>query len=993
MRRLSSFLAGILVTLFIPVVALAQVQTGVLSVKAADAQGAVIPGASVTVTSPVLPSALTGTTDTSGVYQIPGLTPGTYTIKVSLQGFQTFVREDVIVLQNQTVSIDAPMKVGTMSEEVTVKGESPIVDTRTVGSKTNIDSTILDTTPGGKDIWNIVEYKATGVVVETPDVGGNQGGLQRSMSARGTPNAQNTQLLNGVNVNDPAAQGFSMNYYIPSAFENMQVSSGAEDIAVGTGGVLMNMVTRSGTNKFSGQALQTYQGKDTQASNVDTTLLNAGFLPNSNSTNLLTNTNVQAGGPLLRNQLFYFGSFNFQATHVGVPGFPAVAPSYIQTPLAGTSNLDTTDILAGEGKITYQHGQKDRFEGYLSKQRYDKPNRAASVTVTQDSAFKELDTFVVSQLAYNRTMSDRMFLDAKVSYNNTHFPLHQKTDLQSLLDNSTQIRYQNAASFPLMFRRRTQVVTNWNYYVPDLMHGRHEFKAGFDNGYTPETVTTTRADNVNATFNSLPTPTASTVTVFNSPLIQQRAVMTTAFYGQDSYTYKRLNVIAGLRWERLEGYLPAQTGSGNTQYFPSGTVFQGVTINGVKQDYTVPSSFAAIHDDPLWHNWAPRVAGTYDLNGNGRTALKLSYGKYLDQINTGTPPNPNATVSQSYNWNDNGDLVFQPGNAVWNGTQYVGGEFGSLRSTSGLNIATFNKSARRPYRDELIASVDHQLFPNTAIGVAYFHTREHDQQSTPNVPINQWANDYTTVTLTDPGRDGVLGTADDKPITVYAPIAGLVLSPVTVNDDRLSQRYNGIDFTVTQRASNFNLLFGYTYSNTKQDIVSLTDPNSVYVNANGVSGGRRHNLKASGSYQWKYGLLFAGNFRLQSGLPVTRVWQISPCTPTLTTNCLPNAPGALTVNAEPRGSFELPWLPTLDLRAGHLFRLGGGNRLDVSVDCYNVTNANTVFATRTGSNTTPIHVNGDPTTPVTFISTWNSPTQFLSPRVFRFNITYQFGTR
>ena len=73
------------------------------------------------------------------------------------------------------------------------------------------------------------------------------------MSARGTPNAQNTQLLNGVNVNDPAAQGFSMNYYIPSAFENIQVSTGAQDISVGTGGMLINMVTKSGTNRFSGE--------------------------------------------------------------------------------------------------------------------------------------------------------------------------------------------------------------------------------------------------------------------------------------------------------------------------------------------------------------------------------------------------------------------------------------------------------------------------------------------------------------------------------------------------------------------------------------------------------------------------------------------------------------------------------------------------------------------------------------------------------------------
>jgi hypothetical protein len=778
-----------------------------------------------------------------------------------------------------------------------------------------------------------------------------------------------------------------MNYYIPSAFENVQVSSGAQDISVGTGGVFINMVTKSGSNQFSGQGLMTYQGKNTQASNVDQTFLNAGFRPDANSTALITNTNVQAGGPLLRNKLFYFGSFNFQATHVNVAGFPAVAPSYIETPLAGTSNQDTTDILAGEGKITYQLGHKDRFEGYLSKQRYDKPNRAAAVNNTQESDFKELDTFAIAQIAYNRVLSDRMFLDAKASYNNTHFPLYQKTDLQPITDNSSGILYRNNTSNPIMFRRRTEVLANWQYYLPEFLRGRHEFKAGFDNGFTPETVTTSRAGNVGLVFNSLPTPTASTVQVFNTPLVQDRAVMSTAFYGQDSYSYKRLNVIGGLRWERIEGYLPPQNNQQDSVYFPNGTVFKGVTINGVQQDFTVQRQFSEVRHDPLWHNWAPRVAGTYDLFGNGRTALKVSWGKYLDQINTGTPPNPNANINQTYTWNDNGDFVFQPGNAVWDGTKYVGGEFGSLRATSNLAVATFDKTLRRPYTNEFIVSVDHQLQPNTALGVAFFHTRQHDVQGTLDQSFDQWGTLYSQVTLTDPGRDGVAGTADDKPITVYALNPGQVTTPKTVNDDRLSQHYNGVDTTITRRSANINLLFGYTYSHTRQDILGLANPNQVFVNAGGEAGGRRHNLKATGSYQMKHGVLVSGNFRLSSGLPITRTWAIPACTASVVSNCVPTA---TTVNAEPRGSVELPWLPTLDLRAGRIFHFGT-NRLDLSLDAYNVTNANTVFNVRTGSNTTPIRVNGDPSNPIVQIPTFLSPTQFLSPRVFRFNVTYGFG--
>src|SRR5262245_48940335 len=320
------------------------------------------------------------------------------------------------------------MKVSTLAETVTVKGESPVVDTKTVGANTNIDKNLLDSTPGGKDIWNMLEYKAPGVVVETPDVGGNQGGLQRSMAARGTPNAQNTQLLNGVNVNDPAAQGFSMNYYVPTVFENVEVSTGAQDISIGTGGILINMVTKSGTNRFSGSALQTYQGDKTQADNIDDALKNAGIRPNANATHLITNSNFQVGGPLIKNKLFYFGGPNYQSTRVRVVGFPVVVPySFVPTPLSNTSDQDTTDILAGEGKLTYQENTSNRFEGYLSRQRYDKPNRGASNLNTQESNSKELDTFFIAQLAYNRVMSDRMFLDSKISYNNTHFPLYQKT--------------------------------------------------------------------------------------------------------------------------------------------------------------------------------------------------------------------------------------------------------------------------------------------------------------------------------------------------------------------------------------------------------------------------------------------------------------------------------------------------------------------------------------------------------------------------------------
>jgi hypothetical protein len=981
----------------------AQVQTGSIFVKATDEQGASVPGATVTLTSPILPQALTGVTDSTGSYRFPSLGIGTYAVKIALAGFQTITREDIVVLQGQTSSIEFSLKVSTVSEEVTVKGETPVVDAKSANVSVNLDKALLDTTPGGKDIWSILEYKAPGVIFDAPDVGGNQGGLQRGMTSRGTPNNQNTQMLNGVNVNDPSAQGFSMIYYTPSTFENIQVSSGAQDISVGTGGVFINMVTKSGTNRLAMMGLQTYQGQETQWDNIDETLKEQGFRPEAAAVDFITNTNMQVGGPLRRNTLFYFTSFNYQDTRVNVPGFPAVAA--LPVLLADTSQQDTTDITAGSAKLTYQANTSNRFEGYLERQLYDKPNRGANATTTQDSDSKEYDFFNVAQVAWNSVLTDRMFVDTKFSYNNTKFPLSQKTQLQPITDlaqNNTLLRNRNSTA--IMFRRRLQIVSNLQYYVPQLFGGRHEFKFGFDNGYTPADVDTYRVDNVNLTFRSAPVGNnpagPANVQVFNSPLHTESAVMTTAFYGQDSYAIGRLTVIGGIRWERIEGYLPAQV-TGASEYFPEGLVFQGVTIGGVVQDYTVRKSFPEVRNNPLWHNWAPRFNATYDLNGNGRTVIKGSWGKYLDQINTGTPPNPNANINQTYVWNDlNNDLNFQRGNASWNGTRYVGGEFGNLTNTSNLAVNTFNRSLRRPYREETTIGIDRELFPNIRGGVTYIHRRSRDVQGTLDQSMDLWPALYTQVTITDPGRDGCFGTetsgsclnvsnpaADNAPLTVYSLNPGAVTSPVTVNDDRLSVYFDGIETTVEKRFSRgWTVLGGYTYSHTKVDLTSLSNPNNVFVNAKGEAGGRRHQLKINGSYTLPYQIVTGVEYRVQSGLPITRTFSVQNCSATVTTNCA-NQVG--NVNAEPRGSELLPVLGSLDVRAGRFFSTGK-HRVEATMDVYNLFNANTTYDVRTGTGRTNVRYANDPTRPTTGIQTYLSPTGVLGPRIIRFNITYWF---
>ena len=293
----------VLIAVSLAVPAHAQVQTGSILVKAVDPQGAVVPGVTITISSPVLVSgSMTGVTDAGGTYRFPSLVPGTYEVKLELSGFQSVVRQGIVVLVGQTTPIEQNLRVATLAETVTVSGQSPTVDTTSANVNVNLSEQLIQGTPGGRDIWALVEAKVPGLVISRPDVGGTSGGLQGTFSARGTNSSQNTSFLNGVNVGDPAAIGAAGFYYDFDAFDDIQVSTGAHDITVPTSGVFLNMITKTGGNRWQGGPTFTWTGQQLQARNDTSPTLQAyGFRPNGNTSDFVSDINFSAGGPLRAN--------------------------------------------------------------------------------------------------------------------------------------------------------------------------------------------------------------------------------------------------------------------------------------------------------------------------------------------------------------------------------------------------------------------------------------------------------------------------------------------------------------------------------------------------------------------------------------------------------------------------------------------------------------------------------------------------------------------
>jgi Carboxypeptidase regulatory-like domain/TonB-dependent Receptor Plug Domain len=926
----------------------AQVQTGSILVRVTDSQGGAVPGVAVTLTSPVLVSGtMSGVSDSGGVNRFPSLQPGIYTVKLELQGFRTVVRENVQVVVGQTVPLDLQLSVATVAETVTVTGSSPVVDTTSANTSVNLGEQLLQGTPGGRDIWGLVEYKVPSLLITRPDVGGTSGGLQGTFNARGTTSAQNSSYLNGINVGDPAAIGAAGFYYDFDAFEDIQVSTGAHDITVPTSGVFLNMVTKSGGESWKGRFTGAWLGDATQTQNIDDNLLRYGFRPQTNAVDFVSDLNLSGGGPIIARKLRLFTSFRDWRVHVNVPA------------AFSTLVLDKTDITSGLVNANYQMNNNNRVTALYSRQYYKKPNRfltASNVTVLE-STNNEDDVFDIYQLLLNSVVTQRFFIDARIGLNRIFFPTYLNGNEQTLLDTATNIRTRNAATGAERWRDRYQVNTTGQYYLDQLLGGRHEFKFGVDYSHMPVEQRDVRFGDVDLTYSST-TGLSQNVTLFATPVFSKTALDVLALYAQDSVSWKRLTVTGGVRWEHLNGYLPEQS-SPASAFFP-----------------TLQRTFAEIPDVVDWKTTGPRLSAAYDLMGNGRTALKLAAGRYYYMIAAGGGIlggfNPNGNYSEQYAWSDlNGDRKFQPGEQT--GTPVI----------SRVNTTTVSRDPdyRRPYTDEFTGGVDHELVANLRLSVTGTYRAEKDVQATSN-PANPY--DTFLTTRADLGRDGVAGTADDSTFQFYNRTSTAVNQTFFTNDPTFRQTYKGVEITGTKRMSNrWQMLVGYTYSQTRQKGLSVNVNPNALINAQGPvtgqTGDRPHSFKLTGTYILPfYDIGFAANFNRSSGAVITR-----------SINTAQTVGGNTAVNVEPLGSYRLPTRTAADVRAFKTMNFGSRS-LEVSVDVHNITNDNTFWDARSLGGTINLRQNGDPNGTINTVPQFGSPAQVLGPRNVRFNVAFRF---
>ncbi|MBI4474205.1 MAG: TonB-dependent receptor, partial [Acidobacteria bacterium] len=725
---------GLVLALAMP--AFSQTQTGAITGRAQDGTGALIPGVEVTITSPaMIGGPRNAPTDELGVYRFTLLPPGTYRVSFALPGFKTLNIDGVNVPAGTTMTINATMEVAAVAEEITVTSDVPTIDLEATTVGVNINSTNLDKLPYGKGIRGLSQL-IPGIYTPYYDVGGNT--LAGSTQVGGRTYGRTGQELmqfEGAVSNDSLFGDFG-------TYAEIQYAAAAKGAEAQNAGVSVSFTIKSGGNDFHGSVTGSWQDGRFQSNNVDQKLLERGYVPGSNKFTHYSDWSAELGGPIIRDKLTFYGAFSHNYAGNFIPGFVSEKTGQ---QVEYFTRLDTPTL-----KLTYQINSAMKLELTEQIGRKNQPHRTASAFVPMEATQNQISWGAIGPvLKWTYIANPRMTVDA--SLNRAGYWWGDKVW-------SREVRRQDltttrlSGAFQQTYRRPIRWGWNgtWSWFT-EIGGKNNEIKTGV-NGHWSKAFTETAGypDSYQQVYRyrSRPGDTnfflrPDSVQTFDYPNTVASGVNYNSWFINDKITWNRkLTINAGIRIDHYSSWLPEQ---GNPGVGP----------------WSTKRIFPERRDFPEYNSWSPRFSFVYDVKGNGKLALKASYGRYSGSGSQGangpvaSNVNPNATTTCTYN-NWNGSIPYTPIAANLAGACTGGG--GTQRLDSNLD---------NYWTDEYTAGVELGLHRDYLLRFNVVRKMDHGGSKT--LDLAQPFSAYTDVrTGIDPGRDNRVGTADDGIIYVWS---------------------------------------------------------------------------------------------------------------------------------------------------------------------------------------------------------------------------------
>jgi hypothetical protein len=1000
-----------------------------------DTSGAVLPGATVEASSPALiEKTRTAVADGSGLYQIANLPPGTYKITFSLQGFGTLVRDGVELTGGGVTAINADLRVGALEESVTVTGETPVVDVQSARQQTVLSGEVVRALPAARGYGN---YLAAIPAIQATGFNTGLATNTNFFSARGGRANEGVVQIDGLNVGSPFNGGGVSNYaYDMNNAIEVQVSISGGLGEADRGAPSFNIIPKTGGNNFSGNYFGSWAGKFGQASNIDDELRALGF---ADAPAILKNwdSNFSLGGPIKRDRLWFFvntrttGNYaetqnQFANKNVGN------ASAWTWAKDDGVRVRNDTSRWVNSVRLTSQVSQKNKVGFYFD---YTMNCSGSSINKDGSECRKPGDNWTASgpgigpgvattspeagtiwnaplsimQGTWTSPLSNRLlfesgYSDFRVRWGDV-MPDGALTNLIPVTEQSTNAGvpfanylYRGWLAQP----SQNQKHSTWRA-TASYVSGSNNLKFGHQGGFMVAKTTTQVAQQLSYNFNN-GSPISLSTRV--GPTRVSDRLRYGAFFVQDAWTRGRLTLQGALRFELASSWSPdGENGVLEAHQFGNANLFP--RTDGVKG----------------YRDLTPRGGAVYDLFGNGKTAVRMNFGKYLQGVFSGeayTIKNPATTLVSSITrtWTDpSGDKVAQCDFLNPLANQECGPwsnvNWGASVATTRVNPDVLEGWDTRNNDWQFGIGIQHEILPRTSIDLSYNRRWWNNFFVTHNAALTP--ADFDEVTITAPQNPRLPG-GGGYPVTFLVrnnrnPTIGASDPYYTTSSDFGDEvhYWHGVDVSVSSRLR--GSLFVQAGTSTGRGVNDTCDvwqgrfgrsmsPTAGIVIAQGIIDGKPScdyaepwltQARAIVSYTVpKADVLVSGIFRSQpnaqpanttvgtNGASRTANYQMTPAQFLAATGVALRAGLATqSVDLLLPGAIYGERINVTDLRLAKVLRFKN-KRLNVGLDLYNLFNANKPTTYETVYD---VATNG---------ARWLQPTAVLTPRATRFNVQFDF---
>jgi hypothetical protein len=927
-RRIAVALAVALIAALAPA-AFAQISTGSIYGKVTDEQSAVLPGASVTLTGANIGTRTTHS-GTGGEFRFLNLDPGSYTVSVALGGFATTQRT-VIVNAGVNVEVTFAAKVASVSETVTVDAETPVIDSKKMGTGTTLNSDELSKLPNSRDPWAFMRA-VPGVQIDRVNQAGSESGQQSGYIGKGSAQADSMWVLDGVVITDPAAVGASPNYYDFDSFEEVAITTGGADVRVATGGVGINMVTKRGTNSFHGGVSGFFASENLEASNLPSELQGDTRLQGSDKADhaeQLSEYGADLGGPIVKDKLWFWGSYGKQDLRIQ----------------RLNQSHDKTTLKDYNAKLNWQIAPSNMFSAYWflgQKVKLGRPNTRGLGTETPSHTRDQGGIYEDNNWPHgflkiedNHVFNPSFLVNVKLSHYNQGFGLVPQggLDLSEGLDIVNSIAYGSS--------KQTQSVRPADTINADASYfaGKHEFKFGY--AYRRASAQSSSLLPGNGIEARIETARGKIARI-QREVVSEFKGSYNSLYAQDTYSSGRLTLTGGVRWDLQKASNAPSTAQANP-LFPD--ILPQLVYDGSGTTIS-------------WSDFSPRVGLTYALNDSHKTQVRGNFSIFTQQLAMPdvTVVNPIGGIARvDYHWIDaNNNNLIDDRSEV----DIASGSLGAPVNASLSTVNQIDSNYKAPRDMEILAGIDHELAPNFSVSATYTYRRTSDVRYLSYIGVN--GSDW--VPCDSVSDNGYTVPCFDLGPTNAAAAEAANFGQVLGNRPDYHRSYSGIELTAVKRLSNRWMgRVGFGYNNWTESFdgrAGIQNPQPVLYDGYGYyglstaitdakkDGGQigylstgsgtlywmpsKWQLSANALYQLGKGFEIAGNLYAREGY-------IRPI------NLTVNNTFADTVMAVGVGDQRLPNIWNVDMRLAWNKALGGSAHLNLTADVFNVFNSGTVL--------------------------------------------------